>query len=96
MDRYDEAITDYQTNFDNSNQMGLDRYLIPSLGNMPGTNISWRGFIVKWQRLSPRKEKIAPNTWSGLRVFAAAKTRVKNQDKDRSSWRMMSWPMFAC
>ncbi|MEH6536542.1 MAG: histidine kinase dimerization/phosphoacceptor domain -containing protein [Psychroserpens sp.] len=34
MDRYEEAIADYQTNFDNSKQMGLDRYLIPSLGNI--------------------------------------------------------------
>ena len=34
MERYDEAIIDYQTNFDNSNRMGLERYLIPSLGNI--------------------------------------------------------------
>jgi len=34
MDRYDEAINDYQTNFDNSKAMGLERYLIPSLGNI--------------------------------------------------------------
>ncbi len=34
MDRYDEAIADYQTNFDNSEKMGLERYLIPSLGNI--------------------------------------------------------------
>jgi len=34
MDRYDEAILDYQANFDNSKKMGLDRYLIPSLGNI--------------------------------------------------------------
>lgn len=34
MERYDEAIADYQTNFDNSKKMGLDRYLIPSLGNI--------------------------------------------------------------
>jgi two-component sensor histidine kinase/tetratricopeptide (TPR) repeat protein len=34
MERYDEAIADYQANFDNSKKMGLDRYLIPSLGNI--------------------------------------------------------------
>lgn len=34
MERYDEAIVDYQTNFDNSKAMGLERYLIPSLGNI--------------------------------------------------------------
>ncbi len=34
MERYEEAIVDYQTNFDNSKQMGLERYLIPSLGNI--------------------------------------------------------------
>ena len=34
MDRYDEAIADYQTNFENSKKMGLERYLIPSLGNI--------------------------------------------------------------
>ena len=34
MDRYEEAILDYQANFDNSKKMGLDRYLIPSLGNI--------------------------------------------------------------
>ncbi|WP_081988149.1 tetratricopeptide repeat-containing sensor histidine kinase [Psychroserpens jangbogonensis] len=34
MDRYEEAIIDYQANFDNSKKMGLDRYLIPSLANI--------------------------------------------------------------
>ncbi|WP_299225985.1 histidine kinase dimerization/phosphoacceptor domain -containing protein [uncultured Psychroserpens sp.] len=34
MGLYEEAIADYQTNFDNSVQMGLERYLIPSLGNI--------------------------------------------------------------
>lgn len=34
MERYDEAIDDYQANFDNSKAMGLERYLIPSLGNI--------------------------------------------------------------
>ena len=34
MERYDEAIKDYQANYDNSKKMGLDRYLIPSLGNI--------------------------------------------------------------
>lgn len=34
MDRYDEAIADYEANFDNSTKMGLERYLIPSLGNI--------------------------------------------------------------
>jgi len=34
MGRYDEAIADYQANFDNSTKMGLERYLIPSLGNI--------------------------------------------------------------
>lgn len=34
MDRFDDAIADYQTNFDNSKALGLDRYLIPSLGNI--------------------------------------------------------------
>lgn len=34
MNRYDEAITDYQSNYDNSIAMGLERYLIPSLGNI--------------------------------------------------------------
>jgi two-component sensor histidine kinase len=34
MDRYEEAIADYQANFDNSNTLGLQRYLIPSLGNI--------------------------------------------------------------
>jgi two-component sensor histidine kinase len=34
MDRYDDAIADYQANFENSKKMGLERYLIPSLGNM--------------------------------------------------------------
>ncbi|WP_456440667.1 tetratricopeptide repeat-containing sensor histidine kinase [Psychroserpens sp.] len=34
MERYEEAITDYQSNFDNSKLMRLDRYLIPSLGNI--------------------------------------------------------------
>ena len=34
MDRYDEAIADYQVNFDRSTEMGLERYLIPSLANI--------------------------------------------------------------
>lgn len=34
MDRYDEAISDYQTNYDNSEKLGLERYLIPSLANI--------------------------------------------------------------
>lgn len=34
MDRFEEAIADYQANYDNSIAMGLDRYLIPSLGNI--------------------------------------------------------------
>ncbi|WP_460218446.1 tetratricopeptide repeat-containing sensor histidine kinase [Psychroserpens sp. MEBiC05023] len=34
MDRYQEAIADYQANFDNSKALGLERYLIPSLGNI--------------------------------------------------------------
>jgi two-component sensor histidine kinase len=34
MERYEEAIADYQANFENSKKMGLDRYLIPSLGNI--------------------------------------------------------------
>ncbi|WCO02736.1 tetratricopeptide repeat-containing sensor histidine kinase [Psychroserpens ponticola] len=34
MEHYDEAIVDYQTNFDNSKQMGLECYLIPSLANI--------------------------------------------------------------
>lgn len=34
MERYDEAISDYQANYDNSKQLGLDRYLIPSLANI--------------------------------------------------------------
>lgn len=34
MERFDEAIDDYQANFDNSKAMGLERYLIPSLGNI--------------------------------------------------------------
>ncbi|MEZ4793050.1 MAG: histidine kinase dimerization/phosphoacceptor domain -containing protein [Gelidibacter sp.] len=34
MDRFDEAIADYQANFDNSTKMGLERYLIPSLANI--------------------------------------------------------------
>ena len=34
MKRYDEAIVDYQSNFDKSIELGLDRYLIPSLGNI--------------------------------------------------------------
>ena len=34
MDRYEDAIIDYQANFDNSKKMGLDRYLIPSLANI--------------------------------------------------------------
>jgi len=34
MDRFDEAIADYQANFDNSKKMGLERYLIPSLANI--------------------------------------------------------------
>ena len=34
MGRYDEAIADYKANFDNSTKMGLERYLIPSLGNI--------------------------------------------------------------
>ena len=34
MERYDDAIADYQANFDNSKALGLDRYLIPSLGNI--------------------------------------------------------------
>lgn len=31
---YDKAIADYQYNFDNSNKLGLQRYLIPSLANI--------------------------------------------------------------
>ncbi len=34
MERYEEAISDYQANFDNSKALGLERYLIPSLGNI--------------------------------------------------------------
>ena len=34
MERYDEAIADYQANYDNSKAMGLEQYLIPSLGNI--------------------------------------------------------------
>nr|WP_321237140.1 histidine kinase dimerization/phosphoacceptor domain -containing protein [uncultured Psychroserpens sp.] len=34
MDRYQEAIADYEANFDNSMALGLERYLIPSLGNI--------------------------------------------------------------
>jgi len=34
MERYDEAIADYQANFENSKALGLERYLIPSLGNI--------------------------------------------------------------
>ncbi len=34
MDKYEEAIADYQTNFDTSKKMGLQRYLIPSLANI--------------------------------------------------------------
>ncbi|WP_431136165.1 tetratricopeptide repeat-containing sensor histidine kinase [Psychroserpens mesophilus] len=34
MERYDDAISDYQANYDNSKKLGLDRYLIPSLGNI--------------------------------------------------------------
>lgn len=34
MKRYDEAIADYQDNFDQSKRQGIDRYLIPSLGNI--------------------------------------------------------------
>jgi len=34
MELYDEAILDYQTNFDNSKQLGLECYLIPSLANI--------------------------------------------------------------
>ncbi|MEY8848515.1 tetratricopeptide repeat protein [Psychroserpens sp. XS_ASV72] len=34
MERYDKAIADYQANYDNSLAMGLERYLIPSLGNI--------------------------------------------------------------
>lgn len=33
MERYDEAIADYQANYDNSTKLGLERYLIPSLAN---------------------------------------------------------------
>jgi len=34
MERYEEAIADYQANYDNSKAMGLERYLIPSLANI--------------------------------------------------------------
>lgn len=34
MDRYDDAIADYQANFDNSERLGLERYRIPSLANI--------------------------------------------------------------
>jgi two-component sensor histidine kinase len=34
MDRYEEAIADYKVNFDNSTNLGLERYLIPSLANI--------------------------------------------------------------
>ncbi len=34
MDRFDEAIADYQANYDNSEKMGLERYLIPSSANI--------------------------------------------------------------
>ncbi len=34
MDRYDDAIADYQANYDNSEKLGLERYLIPSLANI--------------------------------------------------------------
>lgn len=34
MGDYDAAIADYQANFDKSNEMGLQRYLIPSLANI--------------------------------------------------------------
>ncbi len=34
MGEYDAAIADYQANFDKSNEMGLKRYLIPSLANI--------------------------------------------------------------
>ncbi|MFO7719602.1 MAG: histidine kinase dimerization/phosphoacceptor domain -containing protein [Gillisia sp.] len=34
MGEYDAAIADYQDNFDKSKEMGLQRYLIPSLGNI--------------------------------------------------------------
>ncbi len=34
MDRYEEAIADYQANFDTSEALGLERYLIPSLANI--------------------------------------------------------------
>ncbi|NRA91537.1 MAG: tetratricopeptide repeat protein [Psychroserpens sp.] len=34
MERYDDAIADYQANYDNSTAMGLECYLIPSLGNI--------------------------------------------------------------
>lgn len=34
MDRYDEAIADYQANFENCEKMGLERYRINSLGNI--------------------------------------------------------------
>lgn len=34
MDRYDDAIADYQANFDNCERLGLERYRIPSLANI--------------------------------------------------------------
>ncbi len=34
MGEYDAAIADYQTNFDQSKKLGLQRYLIPSLANI--------------------------------------------------------------
>lgn len=34
MERYDDAISDYQSNYDNSEAMGLEQYLFPSLANI--------------------------------------------------------------
>ena len=34
LERYDEAITDYQYNFDTSKQLGIERYVIPSIANI--------------------------------------------------------------
>jgi two-component sensor histidine kinase len=34
MERYDDAIADYQANYENSKTMGLEQYLIPSLANI--------------------------------------------------------------
>ncbi|MFK7781448.1 histidine kinase dimerization/phosphoacceptor domain -containing protein [Psychroserpens sp.] len=39
MERYDDAILDYENNYANSKAMGLERYLIPSLGNLGHVNV---------------------------------------------------------